>query len=66
MTGGSLPITMSRVIPPPQAVMTARMLTPKMSMSRFTPTSAPEIANAMVPSKSIKPMTEKIIPLPRG
>ena len=47
--GGVSPSMRSRIIPPPTAVVRPRMMTPKMSMSRRTPTNAPDTAKAAVP-----------------
>ena len=50
--GGTLPSTISRIIPPNVAVITPIITTPKKSIFDFIATSAPEIANAMVPTIS--------------
>ena len=47
---------MSRMQPPPQAVVMARTRVPKRSIFLLMPTSAPEMAKAMVPMRS-KSMT---------
>ena len=51
---GMLPITRSRIAPPPVAVAMARTMTPNRSIFLPTPTSAPEMAKATVPRKSKK------------
>lgn len=51
--GGTAPISTSRMIPPPRAVITPRVTTPTMSSrAARTAVSAPLSANANVPVKS--------------
>ncbi|MPM96765.1 hypothetical protein SDC9_143930 [bioreactor metagenome] len=48
-SGGVLPIRISLIIPPPTAVVTASIITPKMSSFFSIPMSAPDMAKAIVP-----------------
>ncbi len=61
MTGGRWPIRMSRRIPPPVAVTTARMQTPKMSIFFRIASTAPEMAKATAPMQSIIKMKVSIV-----
>ena len=50
--GGVIPKIRSRIIPPPTAVVSPKMHTPKISIRFFTPTSAPDRAKDTVPIHS--------------
>lgn len=52
--GGVIPNRISRIIPPPTAVQTPRTKTPKMSIRLCTAITAPDKANATVPTISTK------------
>jgi hypothetical protein len=65
VTGGVLPRTRSRITPPPTAVTSPRMATPKISIFRPRPTMAPETAKATVPTISINKSTHSDIRSPQ-
>ena len=52
--GDILPTKISRIIPPPIAVLNANIKIPKISIRRAIPTNAPDRANAIVPDISKK------------
>ena len=62
--GGVSPRITSRITPPPTAVVSPRMNTPKMSMPFFTPSTAPETAKAAVPISSSTKMSAPKDPTP--
>ena len=58
--GGVEPMTRSRMMPPPVAVRSARILTPKMSIFFLIPAMAPDTAKATVPMMSVIKMKSPV------
>ena len=58
--GGVVPVTRSLMMPPPVAVRSARILTPKMSIFFLMPAMAPDTAKATVPMISITNMKSSV------
>ena len=59
--GGVLPSSRSRIIPPPTAVVAPSIATPRISIRFSMPTSAPDMANAIVPIISSISVTVSVI-----
>ena len=58
--GGVVPMTRSRMMPPPVAVKRARILTPKISIFFLIPAMAPDTAKATVPMMSVIKMKSPV------
>ena len=58
--GGVEPVTRSLMMPPPVAVKSAKMLTPKISIFFLIPAMAPDTAKATVPMMSVIKMKSSV------
>ena len=58
--GGVEPVMRSLMMPPPVAVRSAKMLTPKMSIFLRMPAMAPDTAKATVPMMSVIKMKSSV------